>query len=80
MMEIDVVLRVHKILIKKYGGVDGNKRTGYTMMRLVLMKDNKNIQANQKEKYEFVIQIASGKMNFKEILDWINKKVKILEQ
>ena len=126
MIKIEVVLGVHKVLIKKYGGangvrdrrllesaikrpyqtfdgkelyetseskaaamiesiiknhpfVDGNKRTGYAMMRLVLMKDEKGIQANQKEKYEFVIKIASSKIDYEEIRDWINEKIEILK-
>ncbi len=126
MIKIEVVLGVHKVLIRKYGGadgvrdqgllesaikrpyqtfggkelyetseskaaamiesiiknhpfVDGNKRTGYAMMRLILMKEKKGIRANQEEKYEFVIKIASGEINYEEIRDWINEKIKILK-
>ena len=126
MIKIEVVLGIHKVLIRKYGGadgvrdqgllesaikrpyqtfggkelyetseskaaamiesiiknhpfVDGNKRTGYAMMRLILMKEKKGIRANQEEKYEFVIKIASGEIDYEEIRDWINEKIKILK-
>ena len=44
--------------------VDGNKRTGYTLMRLLLMNEGKDIIASEDEKYQFVIDIASGKLKY----------------
>jgi death-on-curing protein len=122
MITLEIVLGVHRVLIKKYGGaagvrdigalesairrpyqefegkqlyattpekaaaviesivynhpfIDGNKRTGYVMMRLVLMEDGKDIQASTPEKYDFVIQIASGKIAFNEIRSWIEERL-----
>jgi death-on-curing protein len=51
--------------------VDGNKRTGYVLMRLVLLTNNFDIIANQQEKYTFVIDIASGKSKFDSIVSWL---------
>ena len=51
--------------------IDGNKRTGYVLMRLLLMEYNKDIEASEDEKYEFVIEIASGKRKYDQIKDWI---------
>lgn len=51
--------------------IDGNKRTGYVLMRLLLMQHNKDIEASEDEKYEFVIEIASGKRKYDQIKDWI---------
>jgi len=36
--------------------VDGNKRTGYVLMRLILIEHGLDISATQDEKYQFVIQ------------------------
>jgi len=55
--------------------MDGNKRTGYAAMRILLRKDRKDIQATEEEKYEFVIKIAEGKSEFDDIKDWIDKKL-----
>lgn len=48
--------------------VDGNKRTGYALMRLFLLNNGLDISATQSGKYEFVINIASGKIRYEEIL------------
>ena len=55
--------------------VDGNKRTGYVLMRIFLINNGLDINATQEDKYVFVINIASGKAKFKEILDWLTKHV-----
>ena len=55
--------------------LDGNKRTGYVLMRILLLDDNKDINATEEDKYDFVIRIASGKLSFDEILLWIKGKV-----
>ena len=55
--------------------IDGNKRTGYVLMRIFLINDGLDIQANQQEKYEFIIDIASGKTRLDKIVSWLNKHV-----
>ena len=40
-------------------------------MRLILLEKGWEIIATQDEKYSFVINIASGKMEFNEIANWI---------
>lgn len=54
---------------------DGNKRTGYVLMRLYLLENSKNILVSEDEKYELVIAVASGKLNFNEIVFWIKKHI-----
>jgi death on curing protein len=51
--------------------VDGNKRTGYVLMRIVLLSNGFDINASQEEKYTFVIDIASGKLKFDAIVKWL---------
>ncbi len=51
--------------------VDGNKRTGYVLMRLLLLSNNLDINATEDEKYTFVIKIASGQSKFDEIVSWL---------
>lgn len=55
--------------------IDGNKRTGYVLMRLMLMLYGKDINATQTEKYDFVIKIASGIISLTAIIDWIEEKI-----
>jgi death on curing protein len=51
--------------------IDGNKRTGYTVMRLFLMRHGIDITANQDEKYEMIIQVASGQKRYEDIVSWL---------
>lgn len=51
--------------------IDGNKRTGYTLLRLFLIRNRIDINASQNNKYEFVIDIASGILKFEGIVSWL---------
>ncbi|WP_367388573.1 type II toxin-antitoxin system death-on-curing family toxin [Lewinella sp. LCG006] len=55
--------------------MDGNKRTGYVLMRILLLDDRKDINAEENDKYDFVINIASGKLSYDGILKWIKERV-----
>ena len=51
--------------------IDGNKRTGYILMRLFLLSNGIDINASQEEKYNFVISIASGDKKYEDIFAWL---------
>jgi len=55
--------------------IDGNKRIGYVLLRLMLMEFGFDIVATEQEKYDFVIRIAEGKYHHKEIIEWIYAKI-----
>jgi len=74
---IDKAAAIIESIVKNHPFSDGNKRTGYILMRLILLKSNLDIKANEEEKYQFVISIAEGKSNFDEIKFWIESKTKI---
>jgi death on curing protein len=56
--------------------VDGNKRTGYTLMRLFLIQMGYDITASQDEKYQFIVKAASGSIKYDEIVLWLKSNVK----
>src|SRR5882672_8708937 len=61
---VDKAAAIFESIISNHPFVDGNKRTGYVLMRLIL-KDNKlDINVGQDEKYEFVIKAAKGELTF----------------
>jgi len=62
-------------IVSNHPFIDGNKRTGYVLMRLTLLSKHMDIEATQEEKYKFVIDIASGKLKFEEIRNWMKSKV-----
>lgn len=55
--------------------VDGNKRIAYTLMRLILLENNLDINASQSEKYDLVISVSKGEARFEEIVIWLKGKV-----
>ena len=60
-------------IVSNHPFIDGNKRTGWVLMRLYLKENGLDIKASQAEKYDFVISIASNKLSFREVADWIEK-------
>ena len=62
-------------LLNNHPFVDGNKRIGYVIMRLFIIESGNDIIATQNEKYDFVIKIASGELDFKGICNWIRTKI-----
>jgi death-on-curing protein len=55
--------------------VDGNKRTGYVLMRILLIENNLDIGASEDDKYEFVISICEGSRRGDEINKWIADRI-----
>jgi len=60
-------------IVKNHPFVDGNKRTGYVLSRLILMNERLEIYAEQEQKYQFVISISTGELSFDQIKEWFEK-------
>ena len=56
--------------------IDGNKRTGYAILRLYLLKYGLDIKASGDNTYEFIINIASGVFKYDDILAWLRVHTK----
>jgi death-on-curing protein len=59
--------------------LDGNKRTGYVVMRSFLIANGLDIKAAQNEKYDFVINIASGNIRLEEIIEWLQNHAETIK-
>lgn len=55
--------------------MDGNKRTAYVLMRLILLDNQLSIRAKQEEIYDFVMGVAKGEIRFDGIKNWISSKL-----
>ena len=73
---IDKAASLIESILNNHPFIDGNKRTGYVIIRLFLINNGIDIKATQREKYEFVMSIASGKKRFDEIVSWLEKHTK----
>lgn len=56
--------------------VDGNKRTAYVLMRLILLDNGLDVVADQEDKYKMVISASTGDIRFVDIKKWIQTHLK----
>jgi death on curing protein len=63
-------------IIMNHPFVDGNKRTGYVLLEILLRVEGIEIDAPIDEKYQFVINITTGQMRFDEIVLWLQNNTK----
>ena len=68
---VDKAAAIFESVILNHPFSDGNKRTGYVLMRLVLMDSGYDITASHNEKYDFVISATKGEHNIESIKEWI---------
>ncbi len=73
---IDKAAAIFESIIINHPFLDGNKRTAYVLMRLILKNNNLDIHLEQNDKYDFVIKAASGQVTFDQIKTWIKKNLK----
>ncbi|OLY90985.1 death on curing protein [Cnuella takakiae] len=62
-------------LLMNHPFIDGNKRTAYVLMRLLLMRNGLDLKASQQEKYDFVLAVISGSSNFEQSVNWLRSHI-----
>ncbi|RYY27232.1 MAG: type II toxin-antitoxin system death-on-curing family toxin [Chitinophagaceae bacterium] len=67
----DKVAAFIESLLTNHPFVDGNKRTGYGLLRIYLGINNYEITAPIENRYDFVIAVATGQWKFDQILTWV---------
>lgn len=65
-------------LIKNHPFVDGNKRLAFEAMDITLRMNGYRISTSLNKKYNFVLDIAQGKLDEVEIAEWLKKNSKKL--
>ena len=60
-------------IIMNHPFIDGNKRTGYVLMELLLRIEGIRITASDDSLYAFVISISTGEFKFEEIVAWLKE-------
>ena len=58
-------------IIMNHPFVDGNKRTGYVLIEIMLRLEGFRIISEDEELYQFVIDISTGEKRFEEIVEWL---------
>jgi len=59
-------------LVHNHPFIDGNKRTGYVVMRSFLNELGLDIEVSMQERYDFLHEVATGNFTFDDILEWIS--------
>lgn len=72
----DKAAAILESLLINHPFLDGNKRTAYVLMRLILLDYGLDILANQDDKYKMVIAASTGEMKFEAIKNWIQVRLK----
>ena len=65
-------------IIMNHPFIDGNKRTGYVLMELLLRIEGTRISATDDSLYAFVINISTGELKFEQIVDWLKQNTSSL--
>ena len=58
-------------LIKNHCMIDGNKRIGTHAMLLFLALNGIELKYMQKELYETILDVAAGKIEYEDLLQWV---------
>lgn len=58
-------------IISNHPFVDGNKRVGFEVMRLMLRLNGYDLHASLEAKFAFVMEIAKGRRTEQAIADWL---------
>ena len=61
-------------IISNHPFVDGNKRVGFEVMRLMLRLNGYDLRASVEAKFDFVTEIAKGKLTEQAIADWLKHR------
>ena len=62
--------------VKNHSFVDGNKRTGYVLLRTFLLVNKHDITAPPEEKYATMLALASGTLDEAALADWIRARLR----
>ena len=72
---VDKASAILESIISNHPFVDGNKRIGYVLMRLVLIENGYDIKTSEEEKFEFILDVAKREIKFDLIKSWIQKNL-----
>jgi len=72
---VDKAAAIMHGIITGHPFIDGNKRTGYVLGRLILQEQGFDIRATEDDKYAMVIQVATGQLSVEGIVVWMKERV-----
>ena len=58
-------------IISNHPFLDGNKRLGFVLMKLILLEAGLSLSSGHDEVYTFIIKVATGEHDISSITNWI---------
>jgi len=72
---VEKATAIFESIIINHPFIDGNKRTAYALMRLILIDSNIGIIASQDDKYQMAIAASKGEIGFDDIKQWLTERI-----
>jgi death-on-curing protein len=72
---IEKASAIFESIVINHPFIDGNKRTAYILMRLILRESGFDIKVSEDDRYEIVIAASQGDIRFDEIKSWLEANV-----
>lgn len=63
-------------VVKNHPFVDGNKRTGFVLLRTFLLLNGHDLKASREEKYLKFVSLASGAIEEVGLADWVRSALR----
>ncbi len=73
---VQIAAKIYELLATRHYFVDGNKRTSHIIAKSTLLLLGYYFKTPYSEAIEFIVQIADGKKEIKQVEDWIEKNSK----
>ena len=58
-------------LVKNHPFQEGNMRTAYVLLRLMLLEEGLDIKATEEERHTLMLDIATSQAGHQDIMDWL---------
>lgn len=72
---VDKAAALFESIISNHPFIDGNKRTAYVLLKMILWEYQLDILADEDEKYNFVVAAAHREIRFDQIRDWLRNRL-----
>ena len=66
----EIVLAIHSETIGKFGGIDGNKRTGAALLGTYLRMSGLDFKPAHDELLTTILGVADGTVSYSELVRW----------
>jgi death on curing protein len=73
---LDKAAAILESLVTNHPFIDGNKRIGYVLARLLILKSGLDIHATQQDKYDLVLGVSKGELKYDNIKFWLSERCK----